>query len=102
MSRLHDNLGIQTARLEVNTPRMTIMAAFTEYESNISEAMQQEMDRVIKDGTLTRSAVAELQRQLPEYIKSQVQHALYDLNFSEFLKPILNAAFRSLIEEKSK
>ncbi|HEX3124318.1 MAG TPA: hypothetical protein VHQ21_13545 [Rhodanobacteraceae bacterium] len=100
MSGFHDSLGVQTARLEVETPRMTLMGAFTEYESNIKDALQAEMQRIVNDGTLTRSAVAELQKQLPEFIKNQVSRSMYELDFSEFLKPILIAAFKSITEGK--
>lgn len=85
-------VDILSARVEVNTPRYTLQMAFAEYEGQVKLALEREMDRMVKDGTFVKAAVKELERQLPEFLRTKVQSMLYSVDFTPLMKPLVQAA----------
>lgn len=93
---------VATARMEVQTPKVSLQAAFNEYELKIGELLHEEMERHVKNGSFAKAAVDELARQLPDLIKRRVESALYQIDLAPLINPILRATVEALAKSLEK
>jgi hypothetical protein len=60
------------------------------------------MHELHESGAIAQMAVAELEKQLPEIIKSRIQSALYSVDFSKVVGPAIDAAIDAVLQSTKK
>jgi hypothetical protein len=92
-------LSVPVATMKVETPEISLAAAFAEYGDQISDALRKRMRELFESGALQKAALAELERQLPQRMQKTVESMLYNVDFAPVLKPIIEHAVASLAIE---